>query len=386
MKKFLCMLLATSMVIGMTVSAAASQTITFTDDGTGVVTTNDSSTSAITITDQNTSTTNNQTTTVQETEKKEEDDSKTSAFDSILSSIFGKSDDSSTNGNTSKKMGYIALGQDLTAEQRATVLSLLGVSEADLVNYEIVYTTNQEEHNWLDKYISPGLIGTRSLSSVLVKPAESGHGVVVTTSNINYCTMNMYRNALITAGVTDADIKVVAPTPISGTAALIGALKAYEKMSGEPVSSKALDTSLNELVTTTEISQAVGSDAQAEELISYIKTVVATNDLNTREEIEAAIRKGMVDLNVTLSEDEIKQTVDLMMKIKAMGIDYAVLVEQADDIYAKYKDDINNGTFDLSKVDLNDAGLRSILQNALSNSFKNIGNGIKSFLAGLFSK
>jgi len=377
MKKLICLFLATGMVFAMTFTAMASQVITFNEDGTGVVTTNDSSTNANSSTDNANATTNTTTT-------NNGSGSQGSAFDTIFSSVFGSGSGSTDTANSTEKKGYLALGQDLTSEQRAIVLSKLGISEAELSDYVVVYTTNAEEHQFLDKYISSSVIGTRSLSSVLVKPAQSGHGVVVTTDNINYCTTNMYRNALITAGVTDADIKVVAPTPISGTAALIGALKAYEQMSGKPVSTTALDTSLNELVTTTELSQAVGSDAQAEELISYIKTVVATNDLNTREEIEAAIRKGMVDLNVTLTEDEINQTIDLMMKIKAMGIDYNVLVEQADDIYAKYKDDINNGTFDISKVDLNDVGLKAIIENALSNSFKNIGNGIKSFFAGLF--
>ena len=287
---------------------------------------------------------------------------------------------------TQEKKGYICLGADLTNEQSATVMALLGVTAEDLGSYDVVTTTNAEEHAALDRYIASSVIGTKSLSSVLVRPAEAGYGVVVTTHNINYCTTNMYRNALITAGVTDADIIVAAPTPISGTAALIGALKAYEKMSGNKVSEKALDTSLNELVTTGQIKETVGNDAQAEELIAYIKTVVATNELNNEEEIEAAIRKGMKEFNVTLSDEEIKETVSLMMKIKAMGIDYSVLAAQADDIYAKYKDDIAAGTFDISKVNIEDLGLKEIIENAVTNTVRNIGKSIKTFFTGLFKK
>ena len=136
--------------------------------------------------------------------------------------------------------------------------------------------------------------------------------------------------------------------------------------------------------TTGEIKDAVGSDDEAEELIAYIKTVIATNDLNTKEEIEAAIRKGMVDQKVTLSEDQINQIVDLMMKVKAMGIDYKVLAEQADDIYAKYKDDIKAGTFDINKVDIKDLGLTKIIGNAITETAKNIGSSIAGFFSGLF--
>ncbi|MCR5301190.1 MAG: DUF1002 domain-containing protein [Lachnospiraceae bacterium] len=366
MKKFISIITVLALTIGMTVSVGASQVITFDESGNGTVTNKSESTPT-------------------PTPAPTQAPSNEGGVNSIIDAIFGGSSDNggSDSANTEKK-GYLALGADLTPEQRTAVLSMMGVSEADLGQYDIVTTTNAEEHNALDKYIAPSVIGTKSLSSVLVKPAESGHGVVVTTNNINYCTTNMYRNALITAGVTDADIMVAAPSPISGTAALIGALKAYEKMSGKEVSSKALDTSLNELVTTGQIKEAVGSDDKAEELIAYIKTVIATNDLNTREEIEAAIRKGMVDLNVTLTEEEISQIIDLMMKVKAMGIDYKVLAEQADDIYAKYKDDIKAGTFDINKVDINDLGLTKIVGNAITNTAKSIGNSIANFFSGLF--
>ena len=373
MKKLVSIITVLTLAAGMTISAGATQTITFDDSGNGTVTEKSKeATTVITATPTPTP-----------TKEPSKDDSE-GGISSIIDSLFGGSEDSGKDSSKSDKKGYLALGADLTTEQKATVLASMGVSTEELGQYDIVTTTNAEEHDALDKYIDPALIGTKSLSSVLVKPAESGHGVVVTTNNINYCTTNMYRNALITAGVTDADIYVTAPSPISGTAALIGALKAYENMSGEEVSNEALDTSLNELVTTGQIKEAVGDDDEAEELISYIKTVVATNDLNTKEEIEAAIRKGMVDQNVTLSEEEIKQIVDLMMKVKAMGIDYKVLAEQADDIYAKYKDDIKAGTFDINKVDINDLGLTKIIGNAITDTAKSIGNSIAEFFTGLF--
>lgn len=281
---------------------------------------------------------------------------------------------------------YLALGADLNADQKSTVLGLMGIAEGDLPNYDVVYVTNTEEHQRLDTYIASSVIGTRSLSSVVVRPAEKGHGVTVTTKNINYCTENMYRNALITAGVEDADIMVVGPSPISGTAALIGALKAYERMSGTSVSDKALDTALNELVTTGELKEAVGNDAKAEEIISYVKAQIAANDLNTEEEIEAAIRKGMKDLDVQLTEEDIKKTVDLMMKIKNMGIDFNVLAEQADDIYAKYKDKIDAGTFNIDDVNLEDLGLGRLVKNAVGGFFKEVGDTVKEFFGGLFTK
>ncbi len=115
---------------------------------------------------------------------------------------------------------YIALGADLSADERATVLSLLGVTEADLENYDVVTVTNDQEHEYLDSYISSDTIGSRALSSVVVMEAEEGSGITVTIKNISYCTEGMYENALATAGVEDAEVIVAGPFSISGTAAL----------------------------------------------------------------------------------------------------------------------------------------------------------------------
>ena len=120
-----------------------------------------------------------------------------------------------TAGAASGDRPILALGSDLSADQRATVLGLLGVSEADLENYDVIYVTNQEEHQYLDAYLSSSVIGTRALSSVLIRPAEEGSGLNVTTYNISYCTIDMYTNALLTAGLEDADVYVAAPSNIS---------------------------------------------------------------------------------------------------------------------------------------------------------------------------
>ena len=111
----------------------------------------------------------------------------------------------------------LALGADLSTDQRAAVLGLLGVDESDLANYDVISITNAEEHQYLDAYLSSSVIGTHALSSVLIRPAEEGAGLNVTTYNISYCTIDMYTNALLTAGLQDANVFVAAPSNISGT-------------------------------------------------------------------------------------------------------------------------------------------------------------------------
>ncbi|MEE1110425.1 MAG: DUF1002 domain-containing protein, partial [Lachnospiraceae bacterium] len=60
---------------------------------------------------------------------------------------------------------YVALGADLTDEQRSIVLSLMGVTEEELKSDTVITVTNAEEHQYLDSYLDASVIGTRALSS-----------------------------------------------------------------------------------------------------------------------------------------------------------------------------------------------------------------------------
>ena len=176
----------------------------------------------------------------------------------------------------------------------------------------------------------------------MVTPAEEGHGVVVTTQNIDYCTTGMYRNALLTAGVENADIMVVGPTQISGTAGLIGAIKAYEQVSGEPVSDEVLDTAMNELITTGELVTKSASDEEVEALIAYIKAKLAAGELENEDDIRKAIHEGEEKFGVALEDSEEQQIVDFMLKIKKLGLDPNMLLDQAADLYDKFGDELLN--------------------------------------------
>ena len=236
---------------------------------------------------------------------------------------------------TKEDKPYLALGANLTAEQQAVVLGLLGINPAELGDYDVIYITNEQEHQYLGNYVDAGKIGTRSLSSVLIVKREKGHGINITTKNISYCTIGMYKNALITAGITDADIIVAAPTPISGTAALVGAMKAYYDMTGEEVTEESMDTALNELVLTGDLAKAVGDSDKAEELVAYLKQEVLSKDLTDEGEIREVIDKACEEFDIVLSEEEISQLIDLLKKIGQLDLDWDSIKNQAEELYNK---------------------------------------------------
>ena len=249
---------------------------------------------------------------------------------------------------TKEDKPFLALGANLTAEQQAVVLGLLGINPAELADYDVIYITNEEEHQYLGNYVSADKIGSRSLSSVLIVKREQGHGINISTKNISYCTIGMYKNALITAGITDADIIVAGPTPISGTAALVGAMKAYSSMTGEAVTEESMDTALNELVLTGDLADAVGDSEKAEELIAYLKQEMLKRDLSDENDIRAAISEACEKFDVTLSEDEVNQIVSLLKKIGQLDLDIDSITKQAQDLYDKLSN-IDAGGF-FSKI------------------------------------
>ena len=230
---------------------------------------------------------------------------------------------------------YLALGADLSAKEQMTVLSLLGLEDINVDDYDIITVTNADEHEYLDEYLDASVIGTRALSSVLVVGKEEGNGIHVTTKNISYCTEGMYRNALLTAGVEDADITVAGPYSISGTAALVGAIKAYETMTGEEVPEENLDAANNELVLTGTLVEEIGDSEKAEELMALVKQEVAENNIKSVDDIRQVVQQACSELDITLSEENEKKIAELMSKIEGLDLDVNQLKEQAKELYEK---------------------------------------------------
>lgn len=269
----------------------------------------------------------------------------------------------------------VALGADLTAQQRATVLELMELTEEDLAECTVITITNDMEHQYLDAYIDPSVIGTKSLSSVVLRKADKGNGVLVTTKNINYCTTGMYRNALLTAGLEDTDVLVVGPSKISGTAALIGAVKAYEQVSGEDVSDKVLDTAMDEMITTGELAAGENNE-EIEELIAFIKAKLAAGELTTDQDIQEAIKEGEEKFSVSLTDEEKEKILQVMHKIKELGLDPEKLLDQAKDLYAKFGDELINNAEEV---------IKNSFKESVSNFFTDMGSTVKNFFSNLFS-
>lgn len=274
----------------------------------------------------------------------------------------------------------VALGADLSASQRADVLSLMGLTEESLSGCTVIMITNEMEHMYLDAYLDSSVIGSKALSSVKLTKTEPGSGVYVTTQNINYCTTGMYRNALLTAGLEDTEVFVAGPSPISGTAALIGAVKAYEAVSGETVGDNVLDTSLDEMITTGELAESLQGEAGSEEieaLIAWLKAKIAEGELDIGDEqsVRDTIAEGEETFSITLSEEDIAKIIALLKKLDELGLDANYLIEQAGSLYEKYG---------LSIVENANEAINEAVEGAFMAAVKNVWQDIKTSVTNFF--
>lgn len=209
------------------------------------------------------------------------------------------------------------IGADLTDDQIAAVYNAFGIRRGDAIELRV---TNGEERQWLQGYVDESLIGTRSISCVYVELLPEGSGMDVTTSNITWCTGEMYISALATAGITDARIIVAAPFEVSGTAALTGVYKAYEDMTGKKLDDLAKLVSTQELTITGELANEIGG-MDSTSIVNDLKLMLDETQKMTDDEIRAEIIDIAGRYNVSLTNTQIQQLIDLCRSLEGLDAD-----------------------------------------------------------------
>ncbi|MBP3039003.1 DUF1002 domain-containing protein [Bacillaceae bacterium Marseille-Q3522] len=257
----------------------------------------------------------------------------------------------------------ITLGENLTEEQKNLLLAEMDAPE----NPEIIYVSNAEEHQYLDRFIAKSLIGTRAISSSAITIAKEGTGLEVQTKNINWVTDEMYINALITAGVKDAKIYITAPVSVSGTAALTGLIKAYEISADKTIPEVVKQAANEEMVESAKLGEEIGNE-NAAALITKIKEEIAKKKPETDKELQTIIEDAAKDLGVTLTDEQLSSLIDFFNKLKELNIDWSQIEEQ-----------INHTKDQISKYLSSEEG-QGFLEN-IKQFFVNLFDSIKDFFS-----
>ncbi|GGD11820.1 DUF1002 domain-containing protein [Pontibacillus salipaludis] len=294
----------------------------------------------------------------------------------LLSVSLTQAVSASTSGGEgiNEKLGVpiVVYGETLTDAQEEEVRNQLDVENQDTVDE---YSVNGQD---IANYIG-GNPNSRMYSSVKITPEEEGTGVTVnliTPDNITQVTKEMYKNALLTAGVSDATVDVASPVKVSGHSALTGIYKAYDEK-GVKLDSDRMKVASEELDVATKLAEESGmSKEEVSQLISQIKKEIAEQNPATREEVERIVQNQLDSLNINLSPEDVELLTNLFDQIRSLNINFDELQKQLEDITASAKELLNDEGFWNSVQNF----FEKIL-NAISDLISSLINGIRNIFA-----
>ncbi|KEI99591.1 hypothetical protein N496_08455 [Clostridium botulinum A2B3 87] len=228
----------------------------------------------------------------------------------------------------------VTLGADLTNEQKEEMLKYFGVTRKEA---NVMEVNKEEEDKYLAGVATRKQIGTKSISCAYVEPTDKG-GLNISTHNIYWVTENMIRNALITAGVENANVKVGAPFNVSGTAALTGILKGFESSKGgKKIDEEKKKVANEEMVVTGNLGEKIGQD-EAANLINEVKKEVVKEKPKTEKEIKNIVKDATNNYGYKLSDEDMQKITALMNKINGLDLDFKQIKDQLNQVSNKLKD------------------------------------------------
>ena len=215
----------------------------------------------------------------------------------------------------------LALGSDLTDAQEAALRKYFNAPDGT----NTIYVTDEViiKQLGLDPN-DPANYAGGCYSSAYVKLLDDNSGINVKATNLTEVTESMLMNALITSGITAADVKVSSPFKVTGTSALSGILAGVEEVGGFEISLKQKETAQKEIETTVEVGDEIGSE-EASTIINDIKTEVIKEQPKTEEEIKKIVENITNQYNVNISNNAKDSIVNLMSHVNDLGLDYSEL-------------------------------------------------------------
>ncbi|WP_129044524.1 DUF1002 domain-containing protein [Companilactobacillus metriopterae] len=279
----------------------------------------------------------------------------------------------------------MTLGTSLTSSQRQGTIDVLK-SQISSSNYNTLTVTG----NTLVTYLNPSGSNFNSnsgvWSSAVIEKTSSGSGINVSivnyngSNNITTISADQYRNAALTAGITDANIYVTSATKIDGSGALAGIYAAYAQ-NGNSLNQSQVNAAQKEIGVLSSITQANDgkdgyTDEQLNNAIAGIKSDMAKQGSNiTVNQITTIVNNNLQQNNLQniITDNQKQQIINLMVQIRDSG---ALKDSNFKDQAQKLSSDITSQAKNIFNK-LNTQENRNFVQK--------MWDGIVSFFKGLFS-
>lgn len=225
----------------------------------------------------------------------------------------------------------VTLGTSLTDAQKQGTLKTL-TAPLNGGNYQTITVTGSD----LVKYLNPSgdnfTTSSGVWSSAMIQKTSSGSGINVKIldydgkNNITTITANQYKNAALTAGISDANIYVTSAIPIDGSGALAGVYAAYAK-NGNALNQKQVNAAQDEMNTLSGITQDNKnkkgySDAQLNNAVAGAKNEMAKQGQNITDSQILDIVNNQININHlgdTINNNQKNQIVNLLIEIRDSG-------------------------------------------------------------------
>ncbi|SDY21210.1 DUF1002 domain-containing protein [Salimicrobium album] len=248
----------------------------------------------------------------------------------------------SNSNSINEKLGLpiVVYGDALSESQRSDVSDLLETSKHEQLDEFTV--TGQD----IAEYIG-GNPNSNMYSSVkIIHQDRGGLNVdIVSPDNITEVTREMYENALLTAGVENAEVLVASSVAVSGHSALTGIYKAYDAK-GASLDKDRMQVASEELDVATSIGEKEGiSKDEISSLLTEIKKAIAEQNPATREEVEQIVETQLDSLQIELSPEDRKRLTDLFDQMRNLNINFDEMQSQLDDLASGFQDLINDEGF-----------------------------------------
>lgn len=247
----------------------------------------------------------------------------TAMFFSLKSTPVYADDSSST--------PVVTLGTSLTESQKQGTIKTL-TAPLNGNSYQTITVTGED----LVKYLNPSgdnfTTSSGVWSSAMIQKTSSGSGINVKIldyngkNNITTITANQYKNAALTAGITDANIYVTSATPIDGSGALAGVYAAYAK-NGNALNQKQVNAAQDEMNTLSGITQQNKnkdgySDSQLNNAVASAKNEMAKIGNNVSDSQIRDIVNNQIKINHlgnTINNNQKQQIINLLIEVRDSG-------------------------------------------------------------------
>ena len=225
----------------------------------------------------------------------------------------------------------VTLGTSLTDSQKDGTLKIL-TAPLNGGNYQTITVTGSDFVRYLNPSGDNFTTSSGVWSSAMIQKTSSGSGINVKIldyngkNNITTITANQYKNAALTAGITDANIYVTSAIPIDGSGALAGVYAAYAK-NGNALNQKQVNAAQDEMNTLSGITQDNKdkkgySDAQLNNAVAGAKSEMAKQGQNISDSQIRDIVNNQININHlgnTINNNQKNQIVNLLIEIRDSG-------------------------------------------------------------------